>query len=143
MIYSRHALYHQNSEIVGSHSDGVLCLNSSACQRFLISGSWDKTLALWDERCPSTSQRTVLLPSKPVSMDVNDMMVVIATADHMIYLNDLRKTDSFIQKRESPLRHQISGIKWFPSKEGCIDDLSFRRLCLCFRRRTCGDRLYQ
>lgn len=138
----RHVLYRQSSEIVGSHSDGVICLNTSSCQRFLISGSWDKTIALWDERCPLTNQKTVLMPSKPISMDVNDTMIVIATADHMIYLNDLRKSDSFVQKRESPLRHQISSIKWFPNKEGCIDTLSFLRLCLCFCRRACGDRFY-
>ena len=105
--------------IVGSHLEGVICLESSVCQRYLISGSWDKTLALWDERCPSAHQKAVLMPSKPISMDINDMMVAVATADQMIYLNDLRKCDSFVQKRESPLRHQLSSIKWFPSREGC------------------------
>lgn len=136
----RHALHNQGFEIVGSHSDGVICLNSSACQRFLVSGSWDKTLALWDERCPSTNQKTVLMPSKPISMDINDMMIVVATADQMIYLNDLRKSDSFLQKRESPLRHQISSIKWFPNKEGYFGILTFPRICLCFCRGACGDR---
>ena len=72
------------------------------------------------------------MPSKPLSMDVNDMMVVVATADQMIYLGDLRKCDSFIQKRESPLRHQISSIKWFPNKEGRFHMFTLSRFCLCF-----------
>lgn len=139
----RHSLYSQSFEVVGGHSDGVICLSSSACQRFLVSGSWDKTLALWDERCSSTNQKTVLMPNKPISMDINDTMIVVATADQMIYLNDLRKSDVFIQKRESPLRHQISSIRWFPNKEGYFGTLTSPRICLCLGRRTCGDRLYQ
>lgn len=60
----RHNFSTGNSFVLGSHDEAVRCLEHSEALGLVLSGSWDKTVKVWDPRAESPLTSTVALPDK-------------------------------------------------------------------------------
>lgn len=111
----------------------------------VYSGSWDKTLRVWDSRSSEAQQLKHNLPEKVFSMDINNNRLVVAMANRQIHVYDIRNMDKPEQERESSLRYMLKCIRCMPDGQGkwstwfpmmtMIDMLI--RICLFIHRGTC------
>uniref|UniRef100_A0A182SL65 Mitotic checkpoint protein BUB3 n=1 Tax=Anopheles maculatus TaxID=74869 RepID=A0A182SL65_9DIPT len=49
-----------------------------------------------------------------------DEKLVVATSERKVLIWDLRKMDSYIERRESSLKYQTRAVRCFPNKEGYV-----------------------
>lgn len=105
---------------LGSHDEAVKCIEYASKVNGILSGSWDKTIKLWDTRdkqCVGTYEQS---NGRVYSMSVNDEKVVVATSDRKVLIWDLRNMAQYMMKRESSLKYQTRAIRIFPNKEGYV-----------------------
>lgn len=70
----------------------------------LITGSWDRTLRLWDPRAANVQQLSHNLPERVYNMDTTGNLLVVAMASRLFHIYDIRKMDMPAQERESSLK---------------------------------------
>ncbi|EDV92703.1 mitotic checkpoint protein BUB3 [Drosophila grimshawi] len=110
----------QAESLIGSHDEPIRCVEHAEYVNGILTGSWDRTVKLWDmreKRCVGSFEQN---NGKVYSMSVIDEKIVVATSDRKVLIWDLRKTDSYIMKRESSLKYQTRCIRLFPNKEGYV-----------------------
>ena len=83
----------------------------------LYTGSWDKTLRVWDERSTEAVQKHDL-PQKVFSMDVSNNRLVVAMANRQIFVYDIRNMTEPWQTRETSLRYMLKSVRCMPNGEG-------------------------
>ncbi|XP_053669133.1 mitotic checkpoint protein BUB3 [Anopheles marshallii] len=116
-------LYDLNANVeitLGSHNAGVKCVEYSAKLNAILTGSWDRTVKLWDVRekeCVGTYEQS---NGKVYSMSSIDEKLVVATSERKVLIWDLRKMDNYIERRESSLKYQTRAVRCFPNKEGYV-----------------------
>uniref|UniRef100_A0AAG5DQP1 Mitotic checkpoint protein BUB3 n=1 Tax=Anopheles atroparvus TaxID=41427 RepID=A0AAG5DQP1_ANOAO len=116
-------LYDLNAHIesvLGSHNAGVKCVESSAMLNGILTGSWDKSVKLWDLRekeCVGTYEQS---NGKVYSMSCIDEKLVVATSERKVLIWDLRNMKNYIERRESSLKYQTRSVRCFPNKEGYV-----------------------
>lgn len=77
----------------------------------IATGSWDKSVKLWDLRHQADTPATVLPQNDKVfSMDISGNMLVVALAGRTIQIYDTRNTSEPYQTRESTLKHMIRKV---------------------------------
>lgn len=84
----------------------------------VYSGSWDKTLRVWDSRSNEAQQLKHHLPEKVFSMDLNNNRLVVAMANRQIHVYDIRNMDKPEQERESSLRYMLKCVRCMPDGQG-------------------------
>lgn len=86
-----------------------------------ITGSWDKTLKVWDLSAPASSActATVNLPDKVFAMSaaLSSHKIIVGVAGRVILIFDVRKMSGPTQRRESSLKHQTRAIEGHPNGE--------------------------
>lgn len=105
---------------IGTHNDAVKCVEYASKLNGILSGSWDKTVKLWDTRekeCVGTYEQN---NGKVYSMNCIDEKLVVATSDRKVLIWDLRQMDQYVARRESSLKYQTRSIRIFPNKEGFV-----------------------
>lgn len=106
--------------ILGTHSDAIKCVEYAAKVNGILTGSWDKTMKLWDTRekeCVGTYEQS---NGKVYSMSVIDDKIVVATSERKVIIWDLRNMKHYLMRRESSLKYQTRAIRIFPNKEGYV-----------------------
>lgn len=106
--------------IIGSHDNAVKCVEYSSKVNGVMTGSWDKTIKLWDLRKKECVGQYDQSNGKVYSMDIIDEKVVVATSDRKVLIWDLRNMSRFEFRRESSLKYQTRAIKCFPNKEAYV-----------------------
>jgi cell cycle arrest protein BUB3 len=106
--------------VIGTHHDAVRCLSYSQSIQGLFSGSWDKTVKLWDHRSGHSLQDTMTLPNKVFSIDTIGHWLVVGLAGRLIHIYDNRQLTEPVQQRESSLKFMTRVIKCMPNEEGYI-----------------------
>eukprot|EP00455_Lapot_gusevi_P037281 TRINITY_DN4164_c0_g1_i3.p1 TRINITY_DN4164_c0_g1~~TRINITY_DN4164_c0_g1_i3.p1 ORF type:complete len:331 (+),score=50.72 TRINITY_DN4164_c0_g1_i3:58-1050(+) len=102
-----------------SHEKAIKSVEYSIDLGAVISGSFDKTVAICDPR--SARPSTVLAqPGKVFTMTVSSYRLVVGTSDRHVYIYDLRNPAQPEQRRLSSLRHQTRCIKAFPDGAGYV-----------------------
>jgi cell cycle arrest protein BUB3 len=102
----------RKSSVIGKHKSPCRSL-TIVIQRILASGSWDKTINLFDLASMTKVSSSILLPGAVYSMDSIDNYLVVGMEDRQIYIYDIRKPLEPLQKRESSLKYQTRPIKCF------------------------------
>ena len=112
-----------NSTIVGQHDDAIKSLvylkSIFFNQDLVLTGSWDKTLRVWDAQ-QSTPLCTLNLPEKVFSMDACGYHVVVGMANRSIWIYDIRQLQEPLFKRTSSLKHMTRKIKCMPNGQGFL-----------------------
>ena len=92
---------------IGHHDDAIRCLEYDHMSRCLYTGSWDKTLKIWDER--SSNKETVReLSDKVYAMSVCRNRVVLGMANNKVVVYDTRASKDLEYEEETGLgKHQI------------------------------------
>ncbi|KAK9456443.1 WD40-repeat-containing domain protein [Dipodascopsis uninucleata] len=86
-------------------------------QQIVATGSWDKTLKYWDLRSPNPIG-TVQLPERVYTMDVQQQLLVVGTAERHICIVDLSNPVTIFKKMQSQLKLQTRVITCYPTGNG-------------------------
>ena len=113
----------QGVQVIGKHDQPVSCMKWLPALNVLATGSWDKTIRLWDCRQPNAAA-TMSMNDKVYTMDGGGKVLVCVTADNQISAwPDLPSENRFVYK--SPLTYQARSISMFADCEGfavgCIE----------------------
>jgi len=107
---------------VAKHDNAVKCLEYSKDINAVISGSWDKTVRLWDPRTrDSRHQFSSTQPDKVYTMACCGHRLIVGTAQKHVLIYDIRNMGrGEEQRRESSLKYQTRAIRAFPNQEGYV-----------------------
>eukprot|EP00965_Chrysotila_dentata_P029205 971394-Pleurochrysis_carterae.AAC.4 len=107
---------------LGVHDSAASCVRFHPAANVAISGSWDKSLKLWDARQSNACASTVAQPDKVYSICCGEStslpQVVVAMAGRHLHILDLRQADTPLQMRESALKMQTRCVAQMPSGRG-------------------------
>ncbi|KAK9712588.1 mitotic spindle checkpoint protein Bub3 [Basidiobolus ranarum] len=106
--------------ILGDHEAAVKCVRFSDETNLAVSGSWDKTMRLWDPRSSKPLVGTYDQGHKVFSMDMTGNMIVVGMSERQIHIHDVRKLDTPLQQRESSLKLSTRCVKCMPNGEGYV-----------------------
>lgn len=86
----------------------------------LVTGSWDKTLRLWDPRGtnPATVGAPHTQPERVYRMDIVGNKLVVGLAGRLVHIYDVRKLDTPLQIRESSLKYMTRAIACMGDGQG-------------------------
>lgn len=104
---------------LGLHEAAVRCVQYTDSVNLLVSGSWDKTIKLWDPRS-RTLVGTYAQPDKVYTMCVSNEKLVVGMAGRHVWIWDLRNMGAVQQRRESSLKFQTRCIRAFPDGAGYV-----------------------
>jgi len=102
---------------IGLHMGGVSKMVWVESLHLLLTGSWDKSLKYWDTRSP-TCHMNVAVNDKVYAMDAKETILVVSTADRMIYIYDLRSPQNDLKHYTSPMKYQSRCVSVFPDATG-------------------------
>ena len=111
--------FETDSEIdIGFHDEPVRALQYDNLSQCLYTGSWDKTLKIWDER--SGNKETVHeLSDKVYGLSVTRNKVVIAMANNRVVIYDTRGSKEIITEDDTGVgKYQIRCCRAMPSGDG-------------------------
>lgn len=114
-------LNHQTatSQVLGTHTKAIRCVEYSPHINTVFSGGWDKKVNAFDPRNSSgTPDASIDLPDKVFSMSLTESRIVVGTAGRRILCYDIRNLTSPLFDRESSLKYQTRAIRSFPDGEG-------------------------
>ena len=85
----RYNIERKTEDTIGQHDEAVRCLIRSKEHNFIISGSWDQEISIWD---PRQRNRIVSRPQneRVYAMDCVDNTLVVGTAQRKFLIWDLR-----------------------------------------------------
>ncbi|XP_058054071.1 mitotic checkpoint protein BUB3-like isoform X2 [Anopheles bellator] len=116
-------LYDLNTHIesnLGSHDAAVKCVEYSSMVNGILTGSWDRTVKLWDARereCVGSYEQS---GGKVYAMSCIEEKLVVATSERKVLIWDLRHMGNYTERRESSLKYQTRSVRCFPNKEGYV-----------------------
>ena len=86
----------RTEDTIGQHDEAVRCLIRSKEHNFIISGSWDQEISIWD---PRQRNRIVSRPQneRVYAMDCVDNTLVVGTAQRKFLIWDLRNWGKFLR----------------------------------------------
>jgi len=95
---------------LGRHDEPVRCVEFDLSTSMVVTGSWDRTIRLWDTRS-GAQPRVMNVGTKVLSLDVGATQICMAGADRHMHIYDKRRLDAPVDRRESPLKHQLRCVK--------------------------------
>lgn len=109
--------------VIGKHDQPVRALKFIPEKNILITGSWDKSVRVWDCRQPNPVN-VFTFPERIYAMDANGSALVIGTADKQFHVYNLANMSS-MGSYKSPLQYQLRTIALFNDNNGfaagCIE----------------------
>eukprot|EP01134_Creolimax_fragrantissima_P008127 CFRG8127T1 len=98
---------------VGAHDAPIKTCHYVAASNVVLTGGWDGKLKYWDLRTPNPAA-VVEAGEKVYSADVSGPLGVVATANRMIKVYDLRNPQTTMRTVESNLKFQTRVVSCFP-----------------------------
>ncbi|KAK7685502.1 hypothetical protein QCA50_011366 [Cerrena zonata] len=103
---------------LGQHANSISTSNYSQSLNMLITGSWDRTIKLWDPRAGTPQQSSHDLPERVYQMDLVNNNLVVAMASRLFHIYDIRKMDGPAQTRDSSLRFMTRAVACMADGQG-------------------------
>ena len=103
--------------VLGSHEAGVKCVEFNSVTGSTLTGSWDKTVKVWDAR-QAGPVASYDQPGKVYAMCMSKEKVIVGTSERHVGIYDVRDLSKPLQTRESSLLHQTRCIRPFPDGTG-------------------------
>ncbi|TPX32638.1 hypothetical protein SmJEL517_g04315 [Synchytrium microbalum] len=98
------------------HDAPIKCVKALDNQ-CIITGSWDKTLRVWDLR-QQTPAMVMNVPERIYAMDVVSNLLVVGTAERGIVIYNLQNPQQPFKSMISPLKWQTRCLAAFPDGKG-------------------------
>ncbi|RKP36432.1 WD40-repeat-containing domain protein [Dimargaris cristalligena] len=106
---------------LGTHEAPVKCVKFADAHGVVVTGSWDKTVGLWDPRASAaTAVGRYMQPERVFSLDVVDHTIVVAMAGRHVFLYDIRNMKETLQRRESSLKYMTRAVRCMPDGRGYV-----------------------
>ena len=68
------------SKVLGNHEAGIKCMEYVKATGQVVTGSWDKSVKLWDARAPTSLVSTLSQPDKVFTLDLSEHKLIVGTA---------------------------------------------------------------
>jgi len=104
------------ASIIGRHDSSVRCIKHLPDKNVVVTGSWDKTLKVWDMRQPNAVAAWTL-SERCYTMDAAGQVLVASTADKQIHVFDLT-AGTKVADFKSPLSYQTRCLSIFHDMKG-------------------------
>jgi cell cycle arrest protein BUB3 len=98
---------------LGEHDMTISSVAYSPSSNLLVTGSWDKTVRLWDTRTRDKCIASLTQPERVYTMDVSGNRIIVGTAKRNVWIWDIRNHSEPEQQRESSLKYQTRCIRAF------------------------------
>lgn len=111
-------IYDLNSSVektLGTHIEAISCIEYAPKLNGLVSGSWDKTIKMWDIRENGSVANFEQSDGKVYSMSVVDEKIAVATSGCKALIWDMRNMKSYLIRHL--LNYRTRCIKISPNKE--------------------------
>jgi len=108
-------LHAQAETIVGSHELPINCVEYASNIKGILTGSWDRTMKIWDARqreCCGTYEQS---NGKVYSMSTVGYKIAVATSESKVLIWDMRNLKSYLLRHL--LQHQPKCVKISPNKK--------------------------
>ena len=105
---------------VGSHDSAIRCVVYSPELDLIVTGSWDKSIKLWDIRQKSCIGTYDQNNEAVYAMSMCGERVVVGTANRKVIVWNLRNMQFAEQRRLSSLKYQTRVIECFPNQQGYV-----------------------
>jgi cell cycle arrest protein BUB3 len=105
---------------LGKQDDAIRCVVYMSEPKCLATGSWDKTVRLYDHRSDKAEISRVEQPAKVFAMDGIGNTLVVAMAERYVHIYDVRNMSEPLQRRESSLKYQTRAIACMKDGEGYL-----------------------
>jgi WD40 repeat protein len=90
----------------------------------VVSGSWDKSVQLWDPRASTGTGSNCVShcpqPGKVFALALSGHRLVVGTSERHVNVYDIRNTAQPEQRRVSSLRHQTRAIRIAPDQNSAL-----------------------
>jgi len=106
-----HNVETQTMTNIGGHEGIISCVEYSSQTNQFITGSWDRSVSMWDQRSPNQRVGHAITGKKVFAMSTSDDYVIVGTADRKVFIYDIRNLDKLVQDRVSSLKHQTRDIQ--------------------------------
>lgn len=104
---------------IGSHDEAIKVTKYVPSIASVISGGWDKQAKIWDNRA-RTCTMSIPLDERIYSISSSSSRLVIGTAPRTVFIYDIRKLNTPMQKRESSLKFQTRYIECMSNDLGFV-----------------------
>ncbi|KAI8074484.1 WD40-repeat-containing domain protein [Gongronella butleri] len=129
-------------QVLGKHASGARSIHWDKDRQCAYSGSWDKTLRVWDVRA-GTETNKVKLGHKVFSMDLRGHLLGAALTDRETRVFDTRKMSEPLHSIRVPQRHMLKCLRITPDATGMAVASIDGRVCLeLFDRSSEADRTF-
>ncbi|KAM6503085.1 WD40-repeat-containing domain protein [Amanita muscaria] len=108
----------ESVKVLGNHGGPVSTMTWSKESGALVTGSWDRTVRLWDPRSSTPPQSTLSAPERIYQLDIVNNTLVVAMASRLFHIYDIRNMEKPAQERESSLKYMTRSLACMPSGEG-------------------------
>ena len=106
--------------VLGTHEDGIRCVQYCQELGLVVTGSWDKTVKLWDPRQKHSVGTYDQNGESVYTMSLCGDRLVVGTSNRKILVWDLKNMQFAEQRRASSLKYQTRSIQCFPNKQGFV-----------------------
>ncbi|KAI8812542.1 WD40-repeat-containing domain protein [Cladochytrium replicatum] len=103
---------------VGTHDEAICSVVFAKQTGQVITGSWDKSVKMWDPRSNDSLVGKYDQREKVFSMDVTHYMLVVAMAGRNVDIYDIRNMNQIVQQRTSSLKFMTRTVKCMRNGQG-------------------------
>lgn len=110
----------QAESYLGNHLDAIRCVEYCPELGIVVTGSWDKTVKLWDPRQKHMIGMYDQNSEAVYTMSLCGDRLVVGTSNRRVLVWDLKNMQFAEQRRASSLKYQTRCIRCFPNKQGFV-----------------------
>ncbi|CUV06887.1 putative mRNA export protein [Cryptosporidium parvum] len=113
-----HDMSSRQSQTIGRHDAPISNIFWCDEQKFVVTGSWDKTIKFWNGQSQNPIY-SLSIPERVYAMDLKYPALVVAAADNAVYVWNLQNITPTPYKRiQTQLKLQPRSISLFPDRTG-------------------------